>query len=93
MLEQVQPGVLRKEALDVVVVDGARVLPGLVDEDRVVDLVARVAGLGIRDPLEVAQRAAVAAVVATVAGARCERLPRVVRDEQRDAAWPVKIGR
>jgi len=30
VLEEVQPGVLREEALDVVVVDDARVLAGLV---------------------------------------------------------------
>jgi len=31
--------------------------------------------------------------VPTVAGARCERLSRVVRDEQRDAAGPgVRVG-
>ena len=61
------------------------------EHDRVVDLEARVARIGVGRPLEVPQRAAVGAVVAAVVCAGRERLARAVGDEERDAARP-RVG-
>ena len=77
---------LGEEPDDVVVVDEPRRLPRLVEHDRVVDLEARVARIGVGRPLEVPQRASVGAVVAAVVRAGRERLARAVGDEERDAA-------
>ncbi len=86
LLEQVEPGVLGEDPEDVVVVDDPRVASGLAHHDDVLDVVGRVAGVGVGRPLEVAERTPVVAVVAAVLGARLERLARAVGDEQGDAS-------
>lgn len=65
-LEQMEPGVLREHALDVMVVDDLRLLTRLAQDHREVDLVGRVPGVLVGHPLEVAQRPSVLAVVTAV---------------------------
>ena len=85
---------LGKQPFDVMVVDDPRLLAGLAEHDRVVDLVGRVGRVGVDRPLEVPERAPVDAVVAAVRGARRERLTREVGHEDRDAARArVREGR
>ena len=79
---------LREESVDVVVVDESGRLPGLVEDDGVVDLEGRFSGVRIRRPLEVAERAAVGAVMTAVVGPGDEGLARAVGYEERDTARP-----
>ena len=78
----------REDALDVMVVDDARLLSRLTQKHREVDLVRRVRRVRVGHPFEVAQRSAVVTVVTAVRGAQGERLARVVRHEDGDAAGP-----
>ena len=86
LLEEVEARVLREESVDVVVVDESGRLPGLVEDDRVVDLERRFSGVRIRRPLEVAESAAVGAVMTAVVGSGDEGLARAVGYEERDTA-------
>jgi len=90
-LEQVEPRVLGEDAEHVPVVDDPGLAARLVEDDGEVDLVRGVRRIRIGRPLDVAERAAVRAVVAAMVCPRHERLTRAVGHEQGDAAG-ARVG-